>query len=60
MGLTLTTLHTRKEAAAIAPLLSSSEVLRTHSPGWTTILPGPADDGGYAALQKLAQKLPGA
>ncbi len=61
MGLTLTTLHIPGDAAAILPLLMKGETLRTHCPGWMTILPGPdTPDRGEQSLQKLAKRIPGA
>ena len=61
MGLTLTTLHIPGDEAYILPLLKKGETVRTHSPGWTTVLPGAgAPDRGEQSLQKLARRIPGA
>ncbi len=59
MGLTVTTLHIPGDASAVLPLLKKGETLRTHSPGWTTILPAASADHGAESLRKLARRIPG-
>ena len=61
MGLTLTTLHIPGDASTVLPLLKKGETIRTHSPGWTTVLPAPGvPDRGAQSLEKLARRIPGA
>ncbi len=60
MGLTLTTLHIPGDASAALPLLKKGETVRTHSSGWTTVLPSPdVPDHGAQSLEKLAKRIPG-
>lgn len=61
MGLTVTTLHIPGDASAVLPLLKKGETVRTHSPGWTSILPADGTpDHGAQSLEKLAKRVPGA
>ena len=61
MGLTVTTLHIPGDASAVLPLLKAGETIRTHSPGWATVLPAAgAPDRGAQSLEKLAKRVPGA